>query len=254
MAKPKARPRKRGRPALPPEQRKRNNVTIRLRDKLKSVMQDAGTAQGRSLSEEIEARLEASLLDEEARNRELGGKELLAIFRLFSAAAEIIEARTEKKWTRDWDTAAAVHTAWTQLFKAAMPKMPKEVIEAEKHIPGREGNQSEFLQMLEGGLQNLRSNVKFATYVDLIATFEEDLAEGKIGDVMDEKKKRRVRESKKKLDEFNRVTQRVSTIGEIGRELVLDLFPEPRVARTRARAVSSAKAKSKGPRRGEKEI
>ena len=108
--------------------------------------------------------------------------------------------------------------------------------------------------MLEGGLQNLRSNLKLATYVDLVATFEEDLAEGKIGDVTDAEKKRRVRESKKMLDEFNRVTQRVSTVGEIGRDAVLDLSPEPRVARSRARAVSSAKAKGKGPRRGEKEI
>lgn len=49
-----------GRPSLPPERRKRNNVGIRMRDKLRADLQNAGAANGRSLSEEIETRLERS--------------------------------------------------------------------------------------------------------------------------------------------------------------------------------------------------
>lgn len=53
--------RPRGRPPLMPSRRRRNNVTIRMRDQLKADMQRAATANGRSLSEEIEFRLELSM-------------------------------------------------------------------------------------------------------------------------------------------------------------------------------------------------
>jgi predicted HicB family RNase H-like nuclease len=52
---------KRGRPRLNPEQRKRNNVTLRLRDKLKQQLAEQADANGRSLSEEMEYRLEYSI-------------------------------------------------------------------------------------------------------------------------------------------------------------------------------------------------
>ena len=52
---------KRGRPRLNPEQRKRNNVTLRLRDKLKQQLAEQADANGRSLSEEMEYRLEYSM-------------------------------------------------------------------------------------------------------------------------------------------------------------------------------------------------
>ena len=52
---------KRGRPRLNPAQRKRNNVTLRLRDKLKQQLAEQADANGRSLSEEMEYRLEYSM-------------------------------------------------------------------------------------------------------------------------------------------------------------------------------------------------
>ncbi|MEQ9642504.1 MAG: hypothetical protein RIM84_20925 [Alphaproteobacteria bacterium] len=57
---PKEKPRGRGRPPLNPAERRRNNVTIRMRDALKDQLQADANANGRSLSEEIEVRLEAS--------------------------------------------------------------------------------------------------------------------------------------------------------------------------------------------------
>lgn len=52
--------RPRGRPQVPDEAKKRNNVTIRMRDELKSKIQQAAAEHGRSISEEIERRLEHS--------------------------------------------------------------------------------------------------------------------------------------------------------------------------------------------------
>ena len=45
---------KRGRPALRPAQRKRNNVTMRMTDDLKKRLEKSANDHGRSLSEEIE--------------------------------------------------------------------------------------------------------------------------------------------------------------------------------------------------------
>lgn len=47
-----------------PEARKRNNVTLRLRDRLRAALQAEADANGRSLSEEMETRLERSLRDD----------------------------------------------------------------------------------------------------------------------------------------------------------------------------------------------
>ncbi len=49
---------RRGRPPISPERRKRNNVTLRVRDDLKRQLKAAAQANGRSLSEEMEFRLE----------------------------------------------------------------------------------------------------------------------------------------------------------------------------------------------------
>ena len=48
-------PRSRGRPRVPDETRKRNNVTIRMRDELKAKVEQSAAGQQRSISEEIES-------------------------------------------------------------------------------------------------------------------------------------------------------------------------------------------------------
>jgi hypothetical protein len=53
--------RPRGRPSMDPESRKRNNLTMRLRDDTKAILERAATANQRSLSEEIESRVERSV-------------------------------------------------------------------------------------------------------------------------------------------------------------------------------------------------
>lgn len=57
---------KRGGKLKPPAQRKRNNLTFRARDQLKASLAAAAEINRRSLSEEIEHRLEKSFLYEQA--------------------------------------------------------------------------------------------------------------------------------------------------------------------------------------------
>jgi hypothetical protein len=56
--------RPRGRPPKPAEERKRGNLTMRLRDATRIALEESAAANQRSLSEECEARLEYSLRDQ----------------------------------------------------------------------------------------------------------------------------------------------------------------------------------------------
>jgi Arc-like DNA binding domain len=75
-------PRSRGRPRVPDKARKRNNVTIRMRDELKSKIEQNATAHQRSISEEIETRLERSFVEETA----FGGPEMRRMAYLMGSA------------------------------------------------------------------------------------------------------------------------------------------------------------------------
>ena len=75
-----SRSRPRGRPRVSDKARKRNNVTIRMRDELKSKVEQSAAAQQRSISEEIETRLVQSFADQER----FGGPEMLALVNLMS--------------------------------------------------------------------------------------------------------------------------------------------------------------------------
>ena len=116
---------KRGRPRKPDSEKRRNNVTIRMKDDLKRRLEEAADSQGRSLSEEIEFSLERRFLEEAA----YGGKELNGLLMLMVGAAEIIQARTEKSWSSDWETSIAVQEAWKKLAAAAGPSPPAEFIQ-----------------------------------------------------------------------------------------------------------------------------
>ena len=70
----------RGRPPKPAESRKRNNVTLRVRDETKALLERDAAQHQRSLSEEIEARIEQGFTLEKA----LGGR---VVFRMVAAFA-----------------------------------------------------------------------------------------------------------------------------------------------------------------------
>ena len=111
---------------------RRKTTSTRITPETRAQLEAAAAHSGRSLAQEIEFRLERSFLDEDARNREMGGKELQALFRMLGAAAEIIETRTGKSWSKDWDTAHAVYLGWQHLIAHALPEPPKELVEVHR--------------------------------------------------------------------------------------------------------------------------
>jgi len=241
---------KMGRPPLPPGERRGASMGFRPTPEIRAKLEQAAHENGRSMSQEVEARLEASFLDEEARNREMGGKELRALFRLLGAAAEIIEARTGKNWSEDWDTGMAVFSAWQRLLVDAMPKTPAAVQKAIQSLAGptEELSVPDLAQvrqllkehpgteMTDEDLQRIEEAMKgagklFADEVqvrlNLDATTKQSLLARLAG-----------------MSNIYGLIRRSKVAENIGREAVLGLFPEKEI-RTSATAVRGRNAKGK---------
>ena len=86
---------RRGRPSLPSDQGKRAHFTTRLRTGLKKSLEAEAANAGRSLSEEIEFRLERSFADQDALNEAFGGAHNLAVMRVAGTAIAAIERLRE---------------------------------------------------------------------------------------------------------------------------------------------------------------
>lgn len=91
---------RRGRPAKAPSERKRGNLTFRVRDDLRAALEEAAAQSDRSLSEEIEYRLELSLGQREALKEEWG-PDAFAIAESIAKSLQHIERYTGKRWLKD---------------------------------------------------------------------------------------------------------------------------------------------------------
>ncbi len=87
----------------------------RMKEPLRAKLEAAAEAKGVSLNAEMVHRLESSFLDEDAGDREFGGRQLHALFGLFGNAAVLIEQQTGRACFQDWDTWVAVQAAWRGL-------------------------------------------------------------------------------------------------------------------------------------------
>jgi len=94
---------KRGRPALPDEQ-KRQQIGVRTSPALKAVLEKAASDNGRSVAQEAEWRLQRTFEEEERA----GGDHSASLLRIVSAEIEKIETITGKRWSKDLKTWAAV--------------------------------------------------------------------------------------------------------------------------------------------------
>lgn len=83
---------RRGRPAKPDAVRLRRPVAVRLRDELRADLEVSSGRHGRSVSEEIEARLEASLAVQNYLKNEWGADIFMIAQSLASSAAQIEHA------------------------------------------------------------------------------------------------------------------------------------------------------------------
>ena len=89
--------RKRGRPRKPDSEKRRNNVTIRMRDAVKRRLEKAAAKAGRSLSEEIEFRLEWTIVE----RAYFGGDRSYESACLLFAAITMYEITSGRSWRSD---------------------------------------------------------------------------------------------------------------------------------------------------------
>ena len=94
---------KRGRPALPDDQ-KRQQIGVRTSPSLKASLEQAAAEKGRSVAQEAEWRLQQSFDDEQRA----GGEHTASLLRIVAAEIEKIEASTGKRWSKNLTTWAAV--------------------------------------------------------------------------------------------------------------------------------------------------
>jgi hypothetical protein len=94
---------KRGRPALPDEQ-KRQQIGVRTSPTLKAALEQAAAHNGRSVAQEAEWRLQRTFEEDERA----GGEHTARLLRIVGAEIEKIESITGKRWSTNLKTWAAV--------------------------------------------------------------------------------------------------------------------------------------------------
>jgi hypothetical protein len=120
--------RPRGRPSIPPESRKRNYLSIRLRDDTKLKLEFAAAAHQRSLSEEMESRLDQSFVDA-AYPPEIGALAELLARAMFETGDSIAGAN---RWSGHGSTPwLADSYAFNQALKAAHRILEKAEMEGD---------------------------------------------------------------------------------------------------------------------------
>ena len=92
-----------GRPRIAKSDRKRNNVTIRMRDARKAELEKEASANQRSLSEEIEHQLEERALLREIMPA-LAGPMLVWLMQQIGHTLQVIEQRRGNAWDEDPET------------------------------------------------------------------------------------------------------------------------------------------------------
>ena len=106
--------RSRGRPRVAETARKRNNITIRMRDALRATLEEAAVANQRSVSEEIERRLE----ERELLAGILKRTDLAWVLFLLDGSIRRIEKETGKAWDADEGTVEKILRGAVEAIKA----------------------------------------------------------------------------------------------------------------------------------------
>src|SRR5262249_50639139 len=130
--------RKRGRPPLPKAERKRGVLGFRARDDLRQWLTDDAKLSGRSVSEEIEHRLEQSFEIADSF-RAAFGETNGDLMRAIATVIWLIERRTGKKWNEDNFTAIEVGVAIDGIVRALTnPKRAAFHLRKARHPPSHE--------------------------------------------------------------------------------------------------------------------
>ena len=116
-----------GRPPRGEYADKRKTLTTRITAKLRKQLEQAAEKSGRSLSQEIEFRLEQSFHDREALYREFGGESSYNLMRWLALTFWVAEQVTKKPWSEDEET----YLIGLEAIKTIRTKGPLEVYYSE---------------------------------------------------------------------------------------------------------------------------
>ena len=117
--------RKRGRPPLPPGEGKRVPLNMRTTRERRDHLERAARASGRSLTQEVEIRVERSFLDEEARYHDFGGKLRYKQMRLVALVIDLVEEQMGANWQSDRKTYVEVRRAVDTFLEGLAPRRGK---------------------------------------------------------------------------------------------------------------------------------
>jgi hypothetical protein len=115
----------RGRPRKAVVPGERYLLTARLTPETRMKIEQAAGRNGRSLTQEAEARLEQLFRDEEL----LGGPGTADVLLMLARVIRKIEEDTGKPWRQDYDTALVVNLAAARVLQAYSPDPPDEELE-----------------------------------------------------------------------------------------------------------------------------
>ncbi|GEP06774.1 hypothetical protein [Methylobacterium oxalidis] len=145
-----AAPKKRmGRPPKAPEKGRRQNYTFRMSDADRDRIIDAAARSGRSMSEEIERRIERSLANDEDRDTFgiyidtsadalFGGRHNLSLFVSLSDYIFVSERHTKNRWNKDAETKKIVLEYLLKTLPLAMNQAEKANLSFTSHLKERE--------------------------------------------------------------------------------------------------------------------
>jgi hypothetical protein len=130
-----------GRPPKAKEDRKAVNFTFRSRDQMRERLEAAAAASGRSISEEIEFRLNQSFEDERLSDAFLGGNDTAKVLQLMANAMRL-ETAAGAPWSEDQKKAEAVRTAAHLIAgTAGLPVTTEYVTSAIELCPSERGRE-----------------------------------------------------------------------------------------------------------------
>lgn len=118
-----------GRPPKNPELGKRINMMFRLNEARRDQLMQDAERNGRSMSEEIEYRLERSYTDVDAITRYLGRQETVELALAVSSLADRVEKETGKKWSEDPYTMRMFYSAIERFMHLYFKEHKKHIID-----------------------------------------------------------------------------------------------------------------------------
>ena len=114
--------RRRGPKPRGPFEGKRATFTTRITPKTRAALDRVSKETGRSVSQEVEFRLEQSFRDEETRREFWGGPELEGFLKSMVGVVSIAETLTGKKMAEDAETFESVRLGWLWLLDQIAPQ------------------------------------------------------------------------------------------------------------------------------------